>query len=123
MNYCGASSRELEADYTLLCEKLEEANLQPSNAQFAAAYAAHFNFKNGDTLQIWTEKPGTGKSRTQLALIYLLTEHADLRNYVLRTTTDLLLNADKSKFEEFAAKLAIKIHFVVGSKEFVQKAY
>lgn len=38
---------------------------------------------------------------------------------MLRTTTDLLLKADKSKFEEFAAKLAIQIHFVVGSEEFV----
>ena len=54
MNYCGASSQELETDFTLLCEKLEEANLQPSNAQFAAAYAAHYFFKNGDTRQIWT---------------------------------------------------------------------
>ena len=54
MNYCGARSRELEIDYTLLYEKLEEANLQPSNAQFAAAYAAHYYFKNGVTRQIWT---------------------------------------------------------------------
>ena len=68
---------------------------------------------------MWTQKPGTGKSRTQLALIYLLNKHADIINFVLRTTTDLLLKADKAKFEEFAARLTIKINFVVGSEEFV----
>ena len=33
------------------------------------------------------------------------------------------MKADKEKFNEFAARLTIKINFVVGSEEFVPKNY
>ena len=73
--------------------------------QFAVAAAAYLN-SDGQLHQIWSQPPGTGKTRTLVSLAYILCVIGDAKDITLRCTSKLLLTQDVDAFEEI--KVALK---------------
>ena len=57
--------------HQFLVSRLQEARLAPSVMQFAVAAAAYLNMQT-ELHQVWSQPPGTGKTRTLISLVYIL---------------------------------------------------
>ena len=68
-----------ETLYHTCAQLLEEDGLAPSAHQFAVGMAACHFLLAGSTKQLWSQAPGTGKSRSMLSMVYILAKEYKLK--------------------------------------------
>ena len=71
--------------------------------QFAVASAAYLNLSLGQELhQVWSQPPGTGKTRTLVSLAYIMASLGGYKDITLRFTSKLTLQQDEQMLAELA---------------------
>ena len=110
-----AQKANYDAWYLDVHSKLAELDLEPSKMQYAVAAAA-FHIRNNVNRQIWQQPPGTGKTRTLLCLIFLMANHGDGNDIVVRFSNKILLEQDKRAFLDMQSYVErkAKVHLNVG---------
>ena len=70
--------------------------------QFAVAVAAFLNMET-QLKQVWSQPPGTGKTRTLVSLVYLLSTLNKQKHITIRCPSKILLDQDQFALEEIKA--------------------
>ena len=70
--------------------------------QFAVAVAAYLNMQE-QLKQVWSQPPGTGKTRTLVSLVYLLATLDQVPHITVRSWNNILLKQDQFALEEIRA--------------------
>ena len=109
--------REFETSHEDLVETLTEVHLEPSVMQMAVAVSAYQQLPTAKR-QIWSQPPGTGKTRTLLSLIYLLAVNGEHKDIVVRFSSKLLYLQDRKAFKDMQAYVqkCANVHLEVGFK-------
>ena len=76
--------------YENLSKRLKFVDLVPSKMQFATAIAAYLNIET-ELKQVWSQPSGTGKTRTLMSLVWILTVVGDYKHITVRCPSLLLL--------------------------------
>ena len=70
--------------------------------QFAVAVAAYLNMTT-QLKQVWSQPPGTGKTRTLVSLVYLLSTLDRAPHVTIRCPSRVLMEQDEFALEEIKA--------------------
>ena len=104
--------------YRDLVQIMHETGQAPSVMQFAVAVAAYLNMQ-GQLHQVWSQPPGTGKTRTLVSLVYILSTIGNAPDITVRCPSKLLLEQDQFALEE--VKAAVKgdsiVRFSLGANK------
>ena len=88
--------------------------------QFAVASAAYLNLSLGQELhQVWSQPPGTGKTRTLVSLAYIMSSLGGYKDITLRFTSKLTLQQDRQMLAELAESVkanGTRIRLMTGVK-------
>ena len=94
---------------------MRETDQAPSVMQFAVAVSAYLNMKS-QLHQVWSQPPGTGKTRTLMSLVYILSTVDKCADITVRCPNRLLHDQDSSALEEIkaAVKADTTVRFATG---------
>ena len=97
---------------------MKETDQAPSVMQFAVAVSGYLNMTS-QLHQIWSQPPGTGKTRTLMSLVYILSTIGKYPNINVRCHSRLLLDQDKFALEEIkgVVRADTKVRFCLGTKD------
>ena len=76
--------------YDDLVAIMRETDQAPSVMQFAVAASAYLNMQE-QLQQVWSQPPGTGKTRTLMALVYILSAIKKIPHITIRCPSKILL--------------------------------
>ena len=99
-----------------LVSLLHETDQAPSVMQFAVAVSAYLNMQ-GQLHQVWSQPPGTGKTRTLMALVYILSTLGKVPDITIRCPNKLLMDQDQFALDEIkaAVKRDTTVRFATGA--------
>ena len=86
--------QKFQNSYSTLVMIMAETDLAPSVMQFAVAVAAFLNMET-ELKQVWSQPPGTGKTRTLVSLVYLLSTLKQQKHITIRCPSKVLLDQDQ----------------------------
>ena len=87
--------------HEFLVKRLQEVQMAPSVMQFAVAAAANLNMA-AELHQVWSQPPGTGKTRTLAALVYVMASLGGYKDITIRCPGKHILEQDKEVLAELA---------------------